>query len=197
MTTPHQRDMLLEAVKPMLRSRLRNYIVPGLTSYLVGGGLYGKVRLFSAERHTREFITPHSHRFDFACFVLKGRVTNTLFTQALYGDPKEDAWCLSEINQVCGVDGLEKYVHTRCDEATFWVQEEFVYEAGDVYRMKHNEIHSIQFEKGSEVLFFEGPPVTTTSSMLEPWVNGKVVPTFKTEDWMFDRSDDVPMDLLG
>lgn len=172
------------AIKPMQNNRLGNYIVPGLTSSLIGGGTHGKVRLFEAERHTRDTITPHSHRFDFTCVVLTGSVINTLYVANLCG---AEEWCISNIGQVCGVNGLEDYVHRRSTEPTLWRREPRRYRAGDTYSMTYEEIHSIEFERGTQVLFFEGPPKIGGSTMLEPWVNGRVVPTFKTEDWMFER----------
>ena len=48
-----------DAVKHMRSNRLKNYIAPGLHSSLVGaaGGNHGRVRLFEAERDTRDIIT--------------------------------------------------------------------------------------------------------------------------------------------
>lgn len=171
-------------IEPMLNNRLGNYIAPGLTSYLVGGGEYGKVRLFKASRLTRDVITPHSHRFDFTCLVLTGSATNTLYVPSLDGEE----WCLSTIDQVCGPGGLRDYVHAREKESTRLERRTVTYEPGRVYSMTHDEIHSIEFTDGASVVFFEGPQIVTRSSMIEPWVDGKCVPTFETKDWMFDRS---------
>jgi hypothetical protein len=176
---------IIEAVQPMLNSRLDNYIVPGLVSELVGGEVNGKVRLFHTNRTATDFVTPHSHRFDFTCLVLKGIVRNTLFVE---GGETGDEWCASSIDQVCGADGLLNYTHTREAAPTRWTQDTHVYEAGDTYSMRFDEIHSIQFSRGTKVLFFEGPWLTRQSRMIEPWVGGRVVPTFKTESWMFQRS---------
>jgi len=54
--------------------------------------------------------------------------------------------------------------------------------------MKSTQIHSINFAKGTEVLFFEGPTIMDTSVILEPYVDGETVPTFKTEPWMFKKA---------
>lgn len=169
----------------MLNSRLDNYIIPGLASELVGGGAFGKVRLFSTDREARDFITPHSHRFDFTCLVLAGTVYNTIYTEDQMRTG--DEWLGSTIDQVCGQNGLLEYKHVRDGTPNNWDQQTSTYVASDTYSMKHHEVHSIRFERGSRVLFFEGPQVTTTSRMIEPWVNGRVVPTFKTEAWMFQR----------
>jgi hypothetical protein len=176
---------LIAAVGPMLNNRLRNYIVPGLSSYLVGGAAHGKVRMFHAERTTRDMITPHSHRFDFTCLVLQGHVRNNVYWPHSGGD----AWCLSTIQQVCGEGGVLSYTHVREDKATRFECITKEYGPGDVYSMACHEIHSIEFYRGSKVLFFEGPQIWETSQMIEPWVDGRVVPTFRTEDWMFLRGD--------
>jgi hypothetical protein len=183
-TSDERLDAILAAVQPMKHNRLSNYIAPGLTSHLVGGAEFGKVRLFTAERTTLEFITPHSHRFDFTCLVLAGSVHNTLFKR---GSDSCETWCLSTINQVCGTSGLLSYVHERDTEPSFWYASVDHWQTGDTYGMKHDQIHSIKFERGSQVLFFEGPQLQTTSHMLEPWENGKPIPTFRTEPWMFER----------
>lgn len=179
-------DAIISAVKPMLNSRLDNYIIPGLVSQLVGGAECGKVRLFSTDRTATDFVTPHSHRFDFTCLVLRGVVHNTIFTETTAATG--DEWCLSTINQVCGKDGILNYVHERSNSPTRWWQNTSTYQSGDTYSMKYDELHSIQFSRNVRVLFFEGPEVTKQSRMIEPWVNGKVVPTFRTEPWMFERS---------
>lgn len=177
---------ILKAIEPMLNSRLDNYIIPGVASEIVGGGDFGKVRLFSTDREARDFVTPHSHRFDFTCLVLSGVVHNTLFTEEQYRTG--DEWLGSTIDQVCGANGLREYKHVRYATPNNWEQKTYTYVAGDTYSMKFNELHSIRFERGSRVLFFEGPQLITTSRMIEPWVNGQIVPTFKTEPWMFQSS---------
>ena len=185
------------AVEKMRHSTLHNYIVPGLTSHLIGGDdKHGRVRLFHAERETREFITPHSHRFDFTCVVLRGEVTNTIFEP---GTPCDEQYVMSTINQVCGANGLNEYVHTRDKEPSRWRAIEYIYGTGDTYSMTHDQIHSIKFARGTRVLFFEGPQLSITSSMIEPWENGKVVPTFKTEPWMFEKntSEEAMSDLMA
>lgn len=185
---PMIQDDILKAVQNMRNSRLDNYIVPGLTSVIIGGPEHGKVRMFEAERETLEFITPHSHRFNFTALVLAGTVWNSIFRpiKAQYKDGGEP-WCRSTITQVCGLDGLLDYKHQRETEPTYWVRSTQTYETGKTYGMLYPEIHSIKFSRGTKVLMFEGPQILNTSDMLEPWVNGKVVPTFRTEDWMFEK----------
>lgn len=176
------------ALNEMLNNTLRNYIVPGLNSHLVGGGEFGKVRLFEAIRLTREFITPHSHRFNFTCLVLQGSVRNTIYIRTEHIN--DEQWCLSTINQVCGLNGLNEYEHHRSNVPSHWRAQTTVYSAGDTYNMTYGQIHSIEFDRHTKVLFFEGPQKVSNSEMIEPWINGKVIPTFKTEDWMFEK--DIP-----
>lgn len=176
-----------KALRTMQNNSLRNYIVPGLTSHLIGGGKFGKVRLFHASRNTRDIITPHSHRFNFTCLVLEGMVYNTIYKEGKLG---AEEWCRSTIDQVCGEDGLLSYVHIREDKPSLWTKEVNQYTLGETYSMTYREVHSIEFEKGTKVLFLEGPHLADKSVMIEPWVDGRVVPTFKTEDWMFMKERD-------
>lgn len=186
---------IIKAVEPMLNNTLKNYIVPGLHSHLVGGVHHGKVRIFQAERTTRDAITPHSHRFDFTCLVLRGTVHNTIYRAAydhMGAKDKAELWCMSTIDQVCGKEGIRTFTHKRDDRPSEWISQTSCFEAGDTYSMAWDEIHSIVFERYALVMFFEGPEKTQRSNMIEPWVDGRVVPTFKTEDWMFEKMKDGP-----
>lgn len=182
-------EALSQVARIMKHDRLRNYIIPGLESYLIGGGEFGKVRFFQMTRNAVDWITPHSHRFDFLSVVLRGKVHNTLFKKAdpahsMYRE-EADEWCVSTIGQVCGPDGILSYQHKRETVATLFRQHTRQYEPGEFYGMNYKEIHSVRFSEDAEVMIFEGPQRIDHSVMLEPWVNGQVVPTFKTEDWMF------------
>jgi hypothetical protein len=70
----------IEMLLAMAHSPLRNYAIPGLTSSLIGqkSGT-GCIRLFENSRDHQENITPHSHRFDFQCWVLAGHVVNRVW----------------------------------------------------------------------------------------------------------------------
>lgn len=184
----HMMTRVRYMVKSMSHNRLQNYIVPGVSSHLVGDGgtKFGKVRVFRAERDARDWVTPHSHRFDFCAIVLKGEVSNTLFEEPLHTQ-EGDEWCLSTITQVCGEKGLYDYKHLRAMDPLRRVQVTTDYRAGEAYYMDYTQVHSVVFQKGTEVLILEGPQKTEVSVMLEPWVDGKCVPTFKTEPWMFER----------
>jgi hypothetical protein len=179
---------ILASIRPMCNNRLSNYILPGLSSVLIGGDdAYGKVRLFESSRDTLEFITPHSHRFDFTAIVLAGEVENTLFVHSPSG--AGDEWCRSTITQVCGKDGILNYSHERDADRTWWTKTVHTYGEEDTYSMQFHEIHSIKFSRGARVLMLEGPQVINHSIMIEPWVDGRVVPTFKVEKWMFNRGE--------
>lgn len=177
-------DKLLDTVSQMANSPVRNYIAPGLTSLLIGGKGYGMVRMFDSERNTREFITPHSHRFSFTCLVLEGSVTNCVFTGQLTG-ADDDMFCKGELRIKDG--GMGEYQYIPGDDWSYWRETKTAYIVGDTYSMKASEIHSIQFSKNAKVLFFEGPEELSYSYALEPWADGKRVPTFGTAPWMFEK----------
>lgn len=172
--------MLLEQVLAMANNPVRNYAIPGLTSWLVGdGGRSGCVRLFHCERNHQEAITPHSHRFDFTAMVLQGQVINRVWTENSKGDlfHESDEEYLGEFG---------KFKTTTLGQSYYSFEDTKFFE-GDQYFMASHEIHSIFFAKDTYVLMFEGPAVTTSSIVLEPVVDGKRIPTFKTEEWMFQR----------
>jgi len=180
-------EALLKALKPMLHSRVRHYATPGLTSCLIGGNGHGKVRLFLSDRDTREWITPHSHRFDFTCLVLAGSVENILFTRATYyGYPNSNLYMTGTIRPKDG--GLGGYDIARGGIAEPWVESATKYSEGDTYSMTHRQIHSIRFSRDAIVMFLEGPEVSETSVVLEPYSNEELVPTFETASWMFKRA---------
>ena len=168
----------------MSSSEVRNYATPGLTSHLIGAGA-GKVRLFSADRdtHTHQ-IHPHSHRFDFVCLVLKGQVVNTTFVKRYHIADDRNSYAVSTLT-FNGAFGNYDFLPGTTPE--LFEEVDMFYETGAFYSMKANEIHSIEFRKGTEVLFFEGPSVSRTSVVLEPWSDGARVPTFKTHEWMFQK----------
>lgn len=163
----------------MRHSPVRNYAVPGLTSWLIGEpGPNGAVRLFESDRDQQENITPHSHRFDFKCLVLSGRVRNRTWLKGACGDP----YLRSE--QRLGRMGGYELTPGAVD---YYDYLDSIYREGDWYSMKSHEIHSIWFARNTRVLFFEGPEVIETTSILEPMCHGVLVPTFKVEPWMFQR----------
>lgn len=172
---------LLQVIKKLGHNEIDNYVLPGLTSTLVGGFGNGKVRLFSAERASREWVIPHSHRFDFGCLVLHGEVENILFEPG-NGQPYGKTTIRHRQNAAFGTYDVERH-----DETFQFVEKPTRYGVGQIYCMTAAQIHSIRFGETARVLFFEGPEVSNESVVLEPWCGGKVVPTFDTASWMFQR----------
>jgi hypothetical protein len=144
----------------------------------------GTIRLFECSREHQEVIIPHSHRFDFQCWVLDGYVRNLLWTRTVKANSEADEF-EETLLQYGGAPG--DYL-TIAGDVSKWISRESTYEEGQCYSMKASEIHSIFFSRGAKVLFFEGQAKTDTSTILQPFVNGKVVPTFKVENWMFDKN---------
>lgn len=171
---------LIKTIESMRNSSIQNYIVPGLKSSLVGGNGKGLVRYFECSRNHQENIVPHSHRFHFSCFVLAGTVHNTIWRN--YGSGG-DTYAVSSMKY----ESIGKYQKEFSRVAEF-ISETTNYNYGDFYHMHSSEIHSIRFSQGAKVLFFEGPEITNETMILEPFVDGKVVPTLKTEDWMFEAT---------
>lgn len=174
----------LEHLLSMAHSPVRNYAIPGLTSWLIGNpSPCGTVRMFHCERAHQEAITPHSHRFDFQCLVLEGKVRNRLWKPVDRFYQGDGDWFQWSVLRGAGLGQYERGSSTP-GRYTF---EDHEYEAGGRYGMKADEIHSIYFDRNTRVLFFEGPQVSDKSAILEPLVDGECVPTFKVEPWMFQR----------
>lgn len=166
----------------MKHSPRHNYVIPGLTSWLVGGVDLSKgtgiVRLFTCSRDHEEPILPHTHRFNFTCVVLYGKVRNRIWWESSSGDEYMESSVTYE-----GIMGQHKKTECRIDRFTFTEHE---YAADEEYSMKAGEFHSIYFSKGAQVLFFEGPSdPKMLSYVLEPVVDGEVIPLFRTDPWMF------------
>lgn len=177
----------------MRHSSVRNYGIPGLTSYLIGGNCHGLVRMFEADMTTLDRITPHSHRYDFTALVVTGKVENVRFKRAQsikeYRHAKANPYWVSFLEVVYGED--HKPIPGQYDQIEGYGPVSFFEEVeicrpGDWYSMKHDELHCIHFQKGTKVLMFESPPIVNRTTILEPFSNGKRVPTFKVEPWMFE-----------
>ena len=166
-----------DVLSQMLNRERPNYISPGLVSHLVGdeGNKFGRVRMFHNTREQEFFITPHTHRFDFTCVVLEGSVINRTYALAPrhVGDRYLRSYYFVKDGTTSGCE-LENYIMT-----------DIHYPQGSWYTMEYKEFHSIQFSKNAKVIFFEGKPRSDTSFILQPWVNGKVIPTFSVEEWMY------------
>lgn len=169
----------MDVIRAMRKSKMRNYIVPGLSSSLLTNGV---VRLFEASREQHHDITPHSHRFDFACLVLRGHVVNRLWRQ----EPSNtcDLYIASQLIYH-GEPGL--YEMSVGDSAKRYRYSDYTHKKGEWYSMLHTEIHSITFSSDAIVLFFEGPMRTDKTTILEPADAGTHarIPTFAVQPWMF------------
>lgn len=165
----------------MKHSPISNYGgIPGLTSWLIGvPGERGLVRLMECSREHQEPIVPHSHRFDFQCQVLAGSVRNVIWTRSASGDQFQ-----ATAMRYSGQPGCYLEAGAEVDR---WATITRAYKPGEWYSMRSDQVHSIFFARGTSVLFFEGPQLTDTNIVLEPFVDGAAVPTFRVEPWAFKR----------
>jgi len=173
----------IDAILKMSHSHIRNYVLPGLKSSLLGdSGKNGLVRILQGSCYQFEAVTPHSHRFDFVCQVLSGQVKNYVWKKALPMDYAEASDYQSTTLHYLGEIG--NYA-TEPGPIEKWTWHSTDYAAGDWYSMKADEVHSIRFSRDAVVLFFEGPQISDKSIALEPVVDGGVIPTLLVKPWMF------------
>ena len=170
----------LEEVLDQSKGRpIRNYLINGLTSYLMDDM---RVRYFQNTRVQQQFITPHSHRYDLACLVIRGEVVNTLWKSSDSQDEVADKFELAE-QEYTGEPG--KYTLSRNEDSIgYWTHQSRQYGEGEIYHMKSDEIHSIHFSNRAKVLFFEGRSQTQFSKVLLPVVDGETItmPQFAMND---------------
>lgn len=165
----------------MRHSPLHNYIVPGLTSWMImDRGDLGKIRLFECSRDQQEFITPHSHRFDFSACVIRGKVRNTLWVPVENGGDQYMVTSTKYLGKPGQYESKQEYVQR-------FTSDTLSHHEGEWYSMKFNEIHSIKFSRGALVLFIENRAMTDTTKVIEPFVDDEYLPTMKTEPWMFRK----------
>lgn len=179
------RNLDLPALDALSHSRISNYILPGLDSLLVGAS----TRIFRNTRRSSGFITPHSHRFDFQCLVLRGAVLNTLY-EAQGPGTKGDMYERAEI-RYAGSPGEYDRVDPGDRVYERYIGTDKSYEAGDWYGMRAEQIHSIRFSSDAVVLLIEGASTQETSFYLEPVVNGQTINTARVEPWMFVKGAEV------
>ena len=102
-------------IESLMHSPIHNYIIPGLSSWMIGEkSNFGTVRAFTCEREHIESISPHSHRYDFECFVVKGSVKNILWEKSEDGDLYQETEIeyLGEIGNYVGKkSGENTYKH--------------------------------------------------------------------------------------
>lgn len=175
----------IELLKSMASSTIGNYVLPGLDSSLIGkgDGQLGNVMLFEASRDQRMSVTPHSHKFDLATFVLRGRATNHIWFPGEEGH--HDEFSLVETTPVDG--GLGNGMTWKQGDRGPWTRTSRAYCTGESYSMSYDEIHSVDFSRDAILLFIEGPQVSASSTALLPVVDGEVLDTLRVEPWMFKR----------
>lgn len=178
-----------EPLLAMKHSPIHNYVIPGLTSWLLADPTTeGVLRLFECSREHEEAITPHSHRFDLRCFVIEGQVRNTLWhardlSEGQAGE-REDLFTATTM----GYDGTIGEYAELSSKVVVARQDHRWYRSGDTYSMQAHEIHSIRFSKGAKVVLMEGPKRALTNVVLEPYEMGfGRIKTMRTEPWMFRR----------
>lgn len=175
---------LVSFIEQMKHSPAHNYVIPGLTSWLIGmpSKEHGCIRMFTMSRTHEEPIIPHSHRFDFRCLVLRGVVHNHIWSR----QPRHLGGDQYEVSNVTYEGVLGKHQRSVAERA-FFARDAKTYKTGEEYAMRAEQFHSIYFERGTSVLFFEGPNRLELSQVLEPVVDDEAIPLFKTEKWMFRR----------
>lgn len=162
----------------MKSSTLTNYVIPGLESSLIGKE-YGTVRLFHANMNPSYPTAPHSHRYNLACLVLSGMVTNTLWKPCTenMGDFFEE----TNLNYMDCPGDYQKSIIGR----NWYCAYKHKYSKNEWYFLDAEDIHSIEFAKNTSVLVLQSNNVSDSSVMLEPVIDGKKIPLGKTQDWMF------------
>jgi hypothetical protein len=179
----------LSVLESMKHSPIRNYVLPGLTSWLIGGkSEHGLVRLFECERDHQECVAPHNHRFGFQCFVLAGSVRNVIWTPCKR-DEAGDLYWITTLYPIDGGLGNYRIVQDSLASSR-WKHSARTYGPGDTYSMTASQLHSIWFSRGAKVLFFEGPQTEASSIYLEPDSGGERVSTVHNEPWMFKRNNE-------
>src|SRR5262245_48239263 len=103
------------------------------------------------ERQPEVTITPHDHRYGFQCYVLEGRVQNTMYHVTPCEFSASARWARL---------GYDRHTRKLYGEpqlmAGHMVTTEF--NAGQWYSMRAKDFHSIAFSQGTRVLFVEGTP---------------------------------------
>lgn len=172
----------------MVEKTVSNYVLAGLTSTMPSGLAVAdniKTRMFRMDRHQTNLIAPHSHRYCLFSKVIEGTVTNTLWKKTCQIDPEADAFWMSTLSPIDG--GLGEYKKEISSRIKYYKPLSSHYGPGDSYYMHYNDIHSISFSKGAVVQILEYPEDSESSYVLEPAIDGKLIPLARTEDWMFSH----------
>jgi hypothetical protein len=175
-------DMLMR----MAHSPIRNYVIPGLTSWRIGGQSedHGSIRMFVCDREHQEAVTPHSHRYEFQSIVLRESVLNRVWTQCEAENGEEGDPFQKSVIAYDGEPG--KYIENPRGVAN-WAYRDYSIGPGQSFSMREDEIHSIFFKKNSVVLMFQGPELREFSEILQPCVDGVTIPSLEVKDWMYKK----------
>jgi hypothetical protein len=130
------------------------------------------VRCFVATREQEHFVIPHTHRYDFAAYVLQGSVDQILYEKS----PAGEWYAISDVER--GAEPQQPHTEAR------FTRRQRVYNTGEWYAMLAKEFHSIKFSRDATVLILEGAEESEFSQILEPVVGGKHLRTFHRADWM-------------
>lgn len=150
-------------------TRIVNHVEHGLDSTLLSEGMF---RVFTANYETQVRL-PHSHKYDFACLVLKGSVLNRTYTPIENSKYKENNELHAEYCVTIQTGQLGDYKFNRQQRQAFQISEK-LHSEGEWYQMTSEDIHTIRFSKGAVVLFIEGPAKTDQVEVLFPYAsNGR------------------------
>lgn len=191
--------MKLSTVLAMAHSPMFNYIVPGLTSWLVGGHPSdtgrGCTRLFTCDSNNLVWPTPHSHRFNFEATVLQGEVINRIYVPTDRFERSQTERYQSHLLPYLGNVG--KYGEPVENGEGWYTHEDMTYTEDDTYYMRAAEIHSIHFARGTAVLMMEEPSLADQSEYIIPTDGVGFIDTMKSEPWMFQRGSLEPVAALN
>lgn len=178
---------LLEHFPLGLHSGIKNYVLPGLYSYLLGDkNLDGSItRVFYSSRLTQEFISPHNHRYNFICEVLDGYVENTIYEPTFSSNEVGDFW--QQVVSIYSDIGI--YKTNYLSGPVKYIPKSVTYRKGEIYKSDLHTIHSIKFSKGSVVLFREGKKLSEQNVALIPYCKETetAINNFNTHPWMFEK----------
>lgn len=182
---------LSKLLREMGHSKVDNYIVPDVSSQLIGSdsGERGRVRIFDSSRDQDMFVTPHNHRFDLWCYVVQGEVENILY-KTHYANlqkiqsSRADTYDVVQQRYNGEIGEYEEIRRNKDRYAKFSTK----YTEGSQYFMRYDEIHSIKFGRGAMLLIIEGKPKRDSNQVLLPVdYQGNTINTLSNEDWMFRR----------
>lgn len=170
-----------------------DYTVPGLNFWFLSknpdNGLDRYA--FEATRHPSRWVTPHNHLGDLHFHVLRGRAWEVRYTEVkgvdkvlFYDSGNTERWIKSSITNT-----PHEVVRHGATKVCTYLAETQVHLKGSMFFIGHPEIHSIEYSKGTIVVFDAGPTMKNKVDILEPQgYNGIHIKTHTLEPWMFGGS---------